>query len=87
MDQSENRLHLGSYAQSQGRVLDCFCYTGGFALHLARKAEEVIAVDDSASALELGRKNAELNGCSNIIFQKKNIFDFLKEADEQGRAV
>jgi 23S rRNA (cytosine1962-C5)-methyltransferase len=85
LDQRENRLHLGTYAQSQGRVLDCFCYTGGFALHLAPKAEEVIAVDDSAPALELGRKNAELNGFSNIHFQKKNIFDYLKEADKQGR--
>ncbi len=84
LDQRENRLHLGSYAQSQGRVLDCFCYTGGFALQLAPKAEEVIAVDDSAWALNSGRKNADLNGYSNIIFQKKNIFDYLKEADEQG---
>ena len=85
LDQRENRLHLGSYAQSQGRVLDCFCYAGGFALHLAPKAEEVIAVDDSAWALNWGRKNADLNGISNILFQKKNIFDYLKEVDEQGR--
>ena len=84
LDQRENRLHLVSYPQSQGRVLDCFCYTGGFALHLAGKAKEVLAVDDSASALELGRKNAELNGFSNITFQKKNLFDYLKEADGQG---
>lgn len=84
LDQKENRLHLVSYSQSQGRVLDCFCYTGGFALHLAGKADEIIAVDDSASALELGRRNAELNGFDNIHFLKKNIFDYLKEADEQG---
>jgi 23S rRNA (cytosine1962-C5)-methyltransferase len=85
LDQRENRLYLDSYAQSQGRVLDCFCYAGGFALHLAPKAKEIIAVDDSSWALSWGRKNAELNGCSNIIFQKKNTFDYLKEADEQGR--
>ena len=85
LDQRENRLHLGSYAQSQGRILDCFCYAGGFALHLAPKAEEVIAVDDSTWALNWGRKNADLNGCSNILFQKKNTFDYLKEADEQGQ--
>ncbi|MGA3083914.1 MAG: class I SAM-dependent rRNA methyltransferase [Thermodesulfobacteriota bacterium] len=85
LDQRENRLHLGSCAQSHGKVLDCFCYTGGFALHLAPKAEEIIAVDDSAPTLELGRKNAELNGFSNIHFQKKNVFDYLKEADKQGQ--
>lgn len=84
LDQKENRLHLASYPQSQGRVLDCFCYTGGFALHLAGRAEEITAVDDSASALELGRRNAELNGFQNIQFLKKNIFDYLKKAEEQG---
>jgi 23S rRNA (cytosine1962-C5)-methyltransferase len=84
LDQRENRLHLCSYPQSQGLVLDCFCYSGGFALHLARGAKEVLALDDSASALEFGRKNAEINGFSNIRFQKKNIFDYLKEAEEKG---
>jgi 23S rRNA (cytosine1962-C5)-methyltransferase len=83
LDQKENRLHLVKYPQSLGLVLDCFCYTGGFALHLARRADKVIAVDDSASALEMGRWNAELNGTPNINFLKKNIFDYLKEADEQ----
>jgi 23S rRNA (cytosine1962-C5)-methyltransferase len=84
LDQRENRLHLVKYPQSMGLVLDCFCYTGGFALHLARRARGVIAVDDSASALEMGRRNAELNGFQNISFFKKNIFDYLKEVDEQG---
>jgi 23S rRNA (cytosine1962-C5)-methyltransferase len=84
LDQKENRLHLVSYPQSQGLVLDCFCYTGGFALHLAGRAQEVIAVDDSAPALELGWRNAELNGLGNIRFLKRNIFDYLKETDEQG---
>ncbi len=84
LDQKENRLHLVSYPQSQGQVLDCFCYTGGFSLHLAGKAKEIIAVDDSASALELGRRNAALNGFDNIKFLKKNIFDYLKEAEELG---
>lgn len=84
LDQKENRLHLASYPQSQGLVLDCFCYTGGFALHLAGKAKEVVAVDDSASALEWGRRNAGLNGFDRINFLKNNIFDFLKEANEQG---
>jgi 23S rRNA (cytosine1962-C5)-methyltransferase len=43
-----------------------------------------MAVDDSAPALETGRRNAELNGFHNISFLKKNIFDYLKEAEEQG---
>ncbi|MBA4394170.1 MAG: hypothetical protein C0407_11510 [Desulfobacca sp.] len=84
LDQRENRIHLTSYSQSQGRVLDCFCYTGGFSLHLARQAQEVWAVDDSASALEWGKTNADLNGFSNITFLKKNVFDFLKQTEDQG---
>jgi 23S rRNA (cytosine1962-C5)-methyltransferase len=84
LDQRENRTHLASYSQSEGKVLDCFCYTGGFTLHLAKQAKEVWAVDDSAPALEWGRKNAELNDFSNITFLKKNVFDFLKETEDQG---
>jgi 23S rRNA (cytosine1962-C5)-methyltransferase len=84
LDQRENRVHLASYCQSQDRVLDCFCYTGGFSLHLARQAKEVWAVDDSASALEWAKMNAELNQFSNITFLKKNVFDFLKQTEDQG---
>ncbi len=84
LDQRENRIHLASYRQSQGRVLDCFCYTGGFTLHLAGQAKEVWAVDDSTSALEWAKKNAELNNFSNITFLKKNVFDLLKEIEDQG---
>jgi 23S rRNA (cytosine1962-C5)-methyltransferase len=85
LDQRENRISLALRAQSQGRVLDCFCYTGGFALHLARKADEVWAIEDSAKALEWGKLNAKLNGVSNITFQKKNVFELLKEVEEQGQ--
>jgi 23S rRNA (cytosine1962-C5)-methyltransferase len=85
LDQQHNRMDLSAYVQGHGRVLDCFCFTGGFSLHLAGKAREVLAVDDSAPALEWGRKNAALNGFSNILFSKKNVFDFLKEIDAEGQ--
>ncbi len=85
LDQRENRLHLTSLGQRGGPVLDCFCYIGNFALHLARTASEIVAIDDSAPALEWGKRNAEQNGFSNITFQKKNAFDALKEAEEKGR--
>lgn len=83
LDQRENHLFLSNWAPAGGRVLDCFCYQGGFALHLARKAEEVLAVDDSALAIEVARKNKEINGLDRITFKKDNIFDFLKKADEK----
>jgi len=41
------------------RVLDAFCYSGGFALHAAHAgATEVIGVDQSEPALALARRNA-----------------------------
>jgi 23S rRNA (cytosine1962-C5)-methyltransferase len=47
-------------------VLDLFCYSGGFSLSVAEKAERILAVDSSASALECLKHNAELNGINRI---------------------
>ena len=79
LDQRENRALIGSRAR--GRALDCFSYHGSFALHLARKADTVIALDSSAAALERARDNAALNGLRNIEFLEANAFDFLKERE------
>ncbi|HET9233885.1 MAG TPA: class I SAM-dependent methyltransferase, partial [Candidatus Eisenbacteria bacterium] len=82
LDQSENRLRAAALAH--GRVLDAFCYTGAFALQLARNAEEVIAVDVSAPALTRGREQATENRIENIQFVEANVFDFLKQEDRSG---
>jgi len=84
LDQRENYAAAAGYAR--GQALDCFCYTGGFALHLARTSERVEAVDSSAEALELARHNAALNGLGNISFTEENVFDLLKGYDEGRRA-
>ena len=61
LDQRDNRAIAGSIA-SGARVLDAFCYQGGFSLAaLAGGASKVIAVDTSARALEVARQNLELN--------------------------
>jgi 23S rRNA (cytosine1962-C5)-methyltransferase len=83
LDQFENRLLAGTLAR--GRVLDMFCYTGGFALASAPKADHVIAVDSSAAALELARANARRNDLRNVEFVEANAFDFLKQADRERR--
>lgn len=85
LDQRDNRVHLGSLFKPGGRVLDGFCFSGGFSLHLARGAAEVMAVDDSAPALDLARQNAEANSLSNITFHKENLFNFLKKMAEAGK--
>jgi 23S rRNA (cytosine1962-C5)-methyltransferase len=79
LDQRENRALIG--ARARGRALDCFSYHGSFALHLARKAEHVLALDASAAALERAKENAERNGFTNIELLEANAFDFLKERE------
>jgi 23S rRNA (cytosine1962-C5)-methyltransferase len=82
LDQRENHLAAGGYAW--GRVLDVFSYAGGFALHAARRAETVEAVDSSGLALEAARANAELNGLENITFTRSNAFDLLRTRSDAG---
>jgi len=77
LDQAQNRVNLTPWLK--GRVLDAFCYQGGFACHVARHADEVLAVDASASMLAIARRNADLNNLGNITFHEANIFDHLHE--------
>lgn len=80
LDQRENRAAARTYAR--GRCLDCFTYTGGFALTLAGRCETVLAVDSSTEAIKQARGNQELNALSNIEFKEANCFDFLKASDQ-----
>jgi len=82
LDQRENRIAARGYAR--GRALDCFTYQGAFALHLGRGADQVIAVDVSGAAISQARRNAELNGSTNIEFVEANVFDLLREKDQAG---
>ena len=79
LDQRENYLAAGRYAR--GRILDCFTSTGGFALHLAGRAESVEAVDSSESALATAEANARANEISNIQFRHADVFDYLSRRE------
>jgi 23S rRNA (cytosine1962-C5)-methyltransferase len=81
LDQRENHLAARRYAK--GRVLDAFCYDGGFALQVARDAESVIAVDLSGEALARVKANAERNGLGNVETRDANVFDLLHELDKR----
>jgi 23S rRNA (cytosine1962-C5)-methyltransferase len=83
LDQRENRVLAGGVAR--GRALDCFSYHGSFALHLARRAEHVIALDTSAHALSRAEENFQRNALSNGEFIEANAFEYLK-ASERARA-
>ena len=82
LDQRENRLLAGRIAR--GRALDCFSYHGSFALHLARRASRVLALDSSAAALARARENAARNDLRNIEFVEANAFDYLRQQEAAG---
>lgn len=85
LDQKYNRLAIQRMAKG-AEVLDCFTHTGSFALNAAYAgAKSVLAVDASESALTMARKNAALNGFSNVEFRCADVLDFLPEELEAGR--
>jgi 23S rRNA (cytosine1962-C5)-methyltransferase len=79
LDQRENRRAAAGYLRSR-RVLDMFCYSGGFALHAARLggASEVLGFDSSKKAIALARANAELNELPAVRFEAADCFDALQ---------
>ena len=83
LDQRENRVLLGQLAR--GRALDLFTYEGLFAIHLARSASSVLAVDQSEPALERAHANAALNGVRNVTWQAANVFDLLRDLERSGQ--
>lgn len=61
VDQRENRSLLERYAKDK-RVLNMFCYTGGFSFYAMRGGAQLVhSVDSSAKAIELTNANVELN--------------------------
>ncbi len=78
LDQRDNRQAAARYARGR-RVLDMFCYSGGFAVACAVSggARSVLAVDTSAKAAALARANAELNGAANVTVEAVDAFEKL----------
>jgi 23S rRNA (cytosine1962-C5)-methyltransferase len=87
LDQRDNRHAAARYARGR-RVLDMFCYSGGFAVAcaVAGGARSVLAVDSSAKAAALARANADLNGAANVTVEAADAFeklDSLRSAGER----
>lgn len=73
IDQRFNRELVGSYARGK-RVLNTFCYTGGFSVYaLGEGAELCDSVDSSARAVELAQENVELNFDEQIVKRHRAI--------------
>ena len=82
LDQRENRVAAARYAH--GRLLDAFSYQGGFALALAPRCSDVLAVDISEDAVARIRDNARQNGLANVEARAMNVFDELRELERRG---
>lgn len=86
LDQRDNRAAFARYVRA-ARVLDVFCYTGGFGLAaiILGGAREVVGIDASESALAVARQNAELNGVGEKFhFHKSPAFDALERLAAEG---
>ena len=81
LDQRPNRLLAGRLMPQAGRALDCFSYHGSFAIHLARRAGNVLALDVSQAALDRGAANAALNALSNIEWREADAFETLRQLE------
>ena len=86
LDQRANRLRIREL--SAGReVLDCFCYTGGFAISsLAGGAKHVTAIDSSATAIAMAQRNLRGNplDASRLGFKEADVFLHLRELRNRG---
>ena len=77
LDQRENRVAVAKFCAGK-RVLDAFCYSAGFGVYAAKAgATFVESVDASESAINLGKRNAELNGLTQMTFVQSDVFDRL----------
>ena len=85
LDQRDNRLAVAKLCVGK-RVLDAFCYSGGFGLHAAKAgAAEVLGVDASEMALDLARRNATANELANVTFECADVFRHLADLAAAGR--
>ena len=86
LDQRDNRL-LARGLSAGREVLDCFCYSGGFALNAAAGgAKSVLAIDSAATVLAAARSNAALNNAEAVRFQEGDVFSVLREFRNAGRS-
>lgn len=83
LDQRDNRHLLGQYSKGK-KVLNMFCYTGGFSVYaLKGGASEVVSVDSSERAIEVTNMNVEMNfpACQRHHSVTEDAFQFLGAMD------
>ena len=85
LDQRENRKAAAAYFRDR-RVLDMFCYSGGFALAASALggAREVLGVDSSRRAVILAEANAQINSLTNLHFEVDDCFQRMQSLRSAG---
>ncbi len=86
LDQRDSRLAARNYSAGR-RVLNCFSYTGAFAVSaLMGGCAQVISVDTSQAALDIARQNVELNklDLNKAEFVRDDVFQLLRNYRAQG---
>jgi 23S rRNA (cytosine1962-C5)-methyltransferase len=90
LDQRDSRHTFASYTRRLQfqRVLNCFCYTGGFSVAaLSGGAGHVTSIDSSAPALEMGAANVALNGfdAARATWMDADVNASLRQFGQEGR--
>ncbi|MFA6816838.1 MAG: class I SAM-dependent methyltransferase, partial [Lentisphaeria bacterium] len=88
LDQRENRQAVIPYSRDAD-VLDCCCYSGGFGLRaLQGGAKSVVFLDAAKNALDLAKKNMELNHfpMDHAEWMQADIFLQLRKLRDMGRS-
>ena len=86
LDQRPARALVQRLAKGK-RVLDLFCYQGGFSLHALRGgAVSALAVDQSSEALERAQRDADRNGLAGLQTRCGDAFDLLRALREEGQS-
>lgn len=86
LDQRDNRMAAAKYMKN-ARVLDAFCFSGGFGIAAIKQggAASVVAIDSSESALAMASSNAKLNGvAAQCEYHRADVRKELETMAEQG---
>lgn len=79
LDQQDNHESIKFYVKNKS-VLDCFSHNGGFGIHAAyHGAKSVICLDISELAVARIESNAKLNNLSQVVAQKADVFQALRD--------
>ncbi|MDE6718482.1 MAG: class I SAM-dependent rRNA methyltransferase [Treponemataceae bacterium] len=86
LDQKLNRAEIARYCHGKN-VLDTFCHTGAFGLNAFKAgAKSVICADISSDAVEIAKKNIELNGAEKIVKTVcADVFELLRQYESDGK--